>query len=214
MDAPAVLACWRSLAVEPVDATVMPDGCRDLILSCPSGARPAWFVSGLPTGAYTVRSEAGDRFVGFRLRPAACIAETPLLAALRSRPERDEAEALALIAEHVRLDARLEEALQALAAAGGVLAARRQLGVGERTLERLLQTATGRPPRYWHTLARARRAARALATCVPLADLAVQRGYADQAHLTRELRAWFGLTPGGLRRRPDLLALIAEPGYA
>lgn len=214
MDAPAVLACWRSQAVEPVVATVMPDGCRDLILSSPSGARPAWFVSDLPTGAYTVRSEAGDRFVGFRLRPAACIAEAPLLAALQSRPERDEAEALALIAEHVRLDARLDEALQALAAAGGVLAARRQLGVGERTLERLLQSATGRPPRYWLGLARARRAARALPEGVPLADLAVQHGYADQAHMTRELRAWFGLAPGALRRRADLLAVLAEPGYA
>ncbi|BAL96442.1 AraC family transcriptional regulator [Rubrivivax gelatinosus] len=214
MDAPAVLACWRSHAVEAVDATVLPDGCRDLILSCPNGARPAWFVSDLPTGAYTVRSEVGDRFVGFRLRPSARIAEAPLLAALRARPERDEAEALALIAEHVRLDARLDEALQALATAGGVLPARRQLGVGERTLERLLHTATGRPPRYWHGLARARRAARALATAEPLADLAAQHGYADQAHLTRELRAWFGQTPAALRRRADLLALLAEPAYA
>ncbi|MBK1687625.1 helix-turn-helix domain-containing protein [Rubrivivax gelatinosus] len=214
MEAPAVLACWRSLAVEVVDATVLPDGCRDLILSCPNGARPAWFVSELPARAYTVRSEAGDRFVGFRLRPAACIAAAPLLAALQARPERDEAEALALIAEHVRLDARLDEALQALAVAGGVLAARRQLGVGERTLERLLHAATGRPPRYWQGLARARRAARALSTGLPLADLAVQHGYADQAHLTRELRAWFGLAPGALRRRADLLALLAEPGYA
>ncbi|MBZ8141679.1 AraC family transcriptional regulator [Rubrivivax gelatinosus] len=209
---PSLLARWQSVAAQAHEATVMPDGCRDLIRLQPRGAAPVWFVSDLPAGAYAVRSEAGDAFLGLRLRPAACVAERRLLAALQARPDSDEADALALIGEHVCLDARLDEAQQALATAGGVQQAARQLGVGERTLERLLRATTGRPPRYWHALARARGAARALAA-VPLAELAALHGYADQAHLSRDLRAWFGLPPGALRRRPDLLALLDEPGF-
>ncbi|MBK1615591.1 hypothetical protein CKO44_19190 [Rubrivivax gelatinosus] len=215
MTTPApLLARWQAEASSAHEATVMPDGCRDLILLRPRAAAPVWFVSDLAASAYAVRSEAGDSFLGLRLRPAACVAEAALLAALQAHPDSDEADALALIGEHVRLDPRLDEAQQALAAAGGVQRAARQLGVGERTLERLLRATTGRPPRYWHGLARARRAARALAAAVPLAELAALHAYADQAHLSRDLRAWFGLTPGALRRRPDLLVLLDEPGYA
>lgn len=35
----------------------------------------------------------------------------------------------------------------------------------------------------------------ALSPEVPLAELAVDHGFADQAHMTREFRQWLGTTP-------------------
>lgn len=47
----------------------------------------------------------------------------------------------------------------------------------------------------------------------PLAELAADHGYADQAHMTRAFRRWLGITPAGLRRDPDRAALLAASGY-
>ncbi len=41
---------------------------------------------------------------------------------------------------------------------------------------------------------------RLLSSTVPLATIAAQTGFADQAHLTRSIRRFFGTTPGKLRR--------------
>ncbi|HVH12448.1 MAG TPA: helix-turn-helix domain-containing protein, partial [Longimicrobium sp.] len=41
---------------------------------------------------------------------------------------------------------------------------------------------------------------------LPLARVALEAGFADQAHLTRELRRETGITPGALRRVASLPA--------
>jgi transcriptional regulator GlxA family with amidase domain len=113
----------------------------------------------------------------------------------------------------VRLDARVEEALAALADTASIRHAVGALGVSERSLERLVQTATGQPPRYWRALARVRRAAQALDSAQPLAAIAADHGFADQAHFSRECRRWLGQTPSHLRKAPALLATAAQAGY-
>ncbi|THF63036.1 AraC family transcriptional regulator [Pseudothauera nasutitermitis] len=210
-----LLRAWgmevRAACVEPV----LPDGCRDLILRVDADGRPHWFVSPLADGVMRVSCVRGERYAGFRLHPATRIDERALLDAARRADDDDPATALRLLGEHARIDTRVAEALAALAEARGVAAACARLGVSERTLERLLRgRADARTPRFWHALARARRAARALDTTVPLAALAADHGYADQAHLSRELRRWFGRPPGRLRADPAFAAQIAEPGYA
>ena len=108
----------------------------------------------------------------------------------------------------------MQEALHALAHIRTVGAAAQSLGVSERSLERLTQRATGQPPRFWRALARVRRAARDLATPQPLAEIAADHGYADQAHLSRDCLRWLGQTPAALRRSPEQLATVAQAGYA
>lgn len=51
-------------------------------------------------------------------------------------------------------------------------------------------------------------------TAPALAEVAHGSGYADQAHLSRELRSWFGITPSALRRSTPLAAQLRSPGYA
>lgn len=80
----------------------------------------------------------------------------------------------------------------------------RHLDLGPRRLHRLSLAAFGYGPK---TLARILRMQRALALAragTPFAEVAVRSGYADQAHLSREVRALTGLPLGHLAGvRPD-----------
>jgi transcriptional regulator GlxA family with amidase domain len=91
-----------------------------------------------------------------------------------------------------------------------VAAARRVVGVTERTLERWVCAHTARTPSWWQGLARARRAAASLEQSLPLATLATRHGYADPSHMTRAFQRWFQMSPGSMRRRPELLAVLRE----
>jgi AraC family transcriptional regulator len=74
-------------------------------------------------------------------------------------------------------------------------------GVHPVHLAREFRRHFGLSPTEHRRRGRLRRAARFLADSdVTLADAALAAGYADQAHMTRELHAAAGLTPRGLRR--------------
>jgi AraC-like DNA-binding protein len=72
----------------------------------------------------------------------------------------------------------------------------RDLGVGERRLERIARTALGVSPKQSLTLARFLRACRLIRTgSRSLADVAQVCGYYDQAHLNGDFKALSGMTP-------------------
>lgn len=63
------------------------------------------------------------------------------------------------------------------------------------------KAATGLPPYQWHMKARMRRVEEMLGDPdLPLTQVAVDSGFADQAHFTRVFRRFFGLTPAAWRR--------------
>jgi AraC-like DNA-binding protein len=72
------------------------------------------------------------------------------------------------------------------------------LDVSARTLRRRCTEALGYGPRTFQRILRFRRALRLAATTSGLADLAMEAGYADQSHLSREMRRLAGATPGQL----------------
>jgi AraC-like DNA-binding protein len=77
------------------------------------------------------------------------------------------------------------------------------IGLSERQLRRRVEDAVGYSPRTLARILRFQRflrAARALGPGRHLARLAVEAGYADQAHLTRDCRELSGLPPGALLR--------------
>lgn len=205
---------WTHASLATTRATVIPDGCRDAILVLRDDAPPRWRWFDLADHAVTVDLEAGVTLHGFRFLPGTRFeaAAYPALERLPADPDT----AAALLGETARRCARVGEALDALARGHGRIADHaRDLGVGERRLHRLVTAATGRPPLFWLRLARARRTARTLcAAPVDLAGLAVECGYADQAHLTRDMRAWFGLSPRALGAAPALAAQLGAPAFA
>ena len=208
------LDLWRFDAHERTTVRVAPDGCRDLIVVVPRRRAPVAFVSALADSTEAPEFAAGDRAVGVRLRPGALADEAALRTLLRGGERCDDGDLLGAIGAAVTLDARVREALDCLQEAPTLASAQLRLGVSARSLERLLSQRTQRGPLFWRNLARARRCARALAGSEPLSQLAADHGYADQAHMTRDLGRWFGATPARLREMPAFLATLAVPAYA
>lgn len=208
---------WTSTAsAEPTPTRVLPDGCLDLLWSSRSGL----LVAGPDTGPHLSRSVPGDRWAGLRLSPGM----GPAVFGLPAHELRDQRVPLGDVWPRRRLGELLEQAevdpvatlesvvAQRLRAGSGPapLAAEvaRRLGAGEQVA--VVADAVGLSVRHLHrrcqdlfgygpkTLARILRFTGAVAlarTGVPLAWVAARAGYADQAHLTREVRALAGVSP-------------------
>ncbi len=64
---------------------------------------------------------------------------------------------------------------------------------------RVFARHTGLTPHAWLMQHRARKARQLLGQGVAIADVAAQTGFADQSHLTKTFKRFFGYTPGQLR---------------
>jgi AraC-like DNA-binding protein len=81
-----------------------------------------------------------------------------------------------------------------------------RFGLSERSLHRRCTAALGYGPKTLDRILRFRRAMRlASRTGSGLADVARRAGYADQAHLSNEVRRLAGTTPGQLLRGPEIV---------
>jgi AraC-like DNA-binding protein len=74
-------------------------------------------------------------------------------------------------------------------------------GLSRYHFARRFRDEVGVPPWAYVRSKRAERARRLLESGAPPAEVAHETGYADQPHLTRDLRERFGRTPGEIRRR-------------
>ena len=83
----------------------------------------------------------------------------------------------------------------ALAAGASVTETAAQAGLDPRSLLRHSRHLFGYGPKTLARILRMRRALALARTGVPLAEVAVRAGYADQAHLTRDVRALAGVPP-------------------
>ncbi len=211
---------WTRTADRPATARILPDGCTDLIWT---GRR--LLVAGPDTRAHLVADTPGARYVGLRFAPGTGPAVFGVPAAeVRDRRvplaalwPRDLAEELTERAAAAADPARVLEAAagRRLRAGAGpdplcaaVLAAARDgrpvasvarsVGLGERQLHRRCLAAFGYGPKTLARVVRLRRAIRLARAGVPSAEVASAAGYADQAHLAREVKALTGVTLGVL----------------
>jgi AraC-like DNA-binding protein len=138
----------------------------------------------------------------------------------RSAIRAIEAELLARVPYARAPDARVAQAVATLRAAGGELpipGVGEKVGIGERQLERLFDERVGYGPKVFARVVRLERATQAIArsyargSLASWARLAIDCGYADQAHLVREFRALTGLTPA-LYARARAVSEIDNPG--
>jgi AraC-like DNA-binding protein len=211
---------WTNAPVPgPGARPVLPDGCMDLLWS-----DGRLLVAGPDTRAY-VPGGPPATWVGIRLFPGTAPALLGVPAhELRDRrveladlwPAREVRRRTGRIAaaahpatalEELALeraappDAELRRLVEGLAAGRPVSVTADELGLGARQLHRRSLTAFGYGPK---TLARILRLQRALALAragVPYADTAARTGYADQAHLSRDVREFTGTTLSELLRR-------------
>jgi AraC-like DNA-binding protein len=199
---------------------ILPDGCIDLIWS-----QGQIFVAGPDTAARSVRTPAGVAYVAVRFAPgqAPALLGVPADELCDAQPELDDlwpargrrmAERIsaaehrpAAFAELVRAefgrceyrpDLLMREAARCLGRGQPVEEVAAAVGLSPRQLLRRSRHAFGYGPK---TLARVLRLGRAVALVrlgTALAEVAVRAGYADQAHLTRDVRALAGVPPTGL----------------
>lgn len=209
-----ICAVWQSYSDTKSEAVVIADGCRDLILKVSDKKRPKWFVSPMFDQATPVSTAQNTYLMGFRMKPGVHISEAALLHAVNQKMTVvDDIENL--LADFTSFDHNVDDALSCLAdGAISVKQAAIQLGVNIRTLQRLVVKATDRTPAYWSQLARIRKTARDLDGYIALAELADKHGFSDQAHMSREFKRWFNLSPSEVLKRPDIISQIHEVGYA
>ncbi|WP_034263475.1 helix-turn-helix domain-containing protein [Actinospica robiniae] len=207
---------WTSVAAADGDALIVPDGCMDLMWY--DGTLQ---VAGPDSVPFAIRMQAGAASAGLRFAPgtAPSVLGVPAHELLNQRVRLEDlwsaaearraAERIADAPDHgvalerlaVELAGRAEStdplisALTAQAQAGQPVAEMaHRAGLSQRQLLRRCLPAFGYGPK---TLARILRVQRALAlarsTQRPrFADVAAATGYADQAHLAREIRALTG----------------------
>ncbi len=204
---------------------VLPDGCTDVLVQPAADGMPHVRMVGTMTRSQHVALPAGQRLFGVRFRPGMAFRHLPVAAVhLTDRMVPLDAVwggAAAALERHLADVPTVEQALDLLTArlaaprapAGvvqrlcGWLAARRgqvrvddlarHSGLSSRQLRRLFLEQAGVGPKHLARILRFRHAA-ALAVAGPRPDwagLALDAGYADQAHLIHEFGAFAGCTP-------------------
>ena len=198
---------WAHDVPAATRAPVYPDGCRDVLIIRQPGARAEVRLTQFDLRPRTAALLAGSALQGFRLRPGAVLS-TQSLEAIAAAPDQAEA----VIRNDLVLSEDADHAIRALGLPEATVAGTApDLGLSLRSLQRLFRGLDLPPPDYWRLLSRARRAAAELAGSLPLAAIAADCGFSDQAHLTRETLRWFGQTPRQIRHDAALLALLGQP---
>jgi AraC-like DNA-binding protein len=135
------------------------------------------------------------------------ITAMPQLAELREEQLRDLGEGASL-----RVDARLQQVMHALSAPGDLRAMpalAQAAGLSPQRLRALAQEQLGMPLARWRIWQRFGLAAKTAAAGGSLAEAALAAGFADQAHLSRQMREMFGVPPSQV-----LPLLRAQPGLS
>ncbi|MFD3777108.1 helix-turn-helix domain-containing protein [Streptomyces sp. NPDC058612] len=195
---------------------VLPDGCMDLLW-----VDGRLLVAGTDTRPHPAGEVPGGVFAGIRLAPGTAPALLGVPAhVLRDRrvelaelwPAREARRLAGLVGSYGDPRAGLEELAARRAAGAGppdpvtaevaarlrageaVAAVAAAVGLGERRLHRRSLDAFGYGPRTLGRVLRMRRALALARSGMRYAEVAHAAGYADQAHLAREVRALAGTT--------------------
>ncbi|MGI9001712.1 MAG: helix-turn-helix domain-containing protein [Pseudonocardia sp.] len=197
--------------------TVVPDGCMDLIWT-----GTELLVAGPDTAPHPYRRDPGMTAAGLRFAPGRLPALLDVPAALlrdrrvplaelhpalarrgTARVEHGAAPTTVLVDLALALpgpppDPGVAAVAAHVGAAASVTATADALGWTSRTLHRRCLAAFGYGPAVLRRVLRFRRALALLRAGTPAAEAAVAAGYADQPHLSREVRALAGVAPGQL----------------
>jgi AraC-like DNA-binding protein len=198
---------WTRTVSSSTVQRVVPDGCTDLMWTPATGSV---FVAGPDTRAQLAVVAPGTLY-GVRLPPGAF----PSVFGVPAHAVRDQRVPLAELVPGARLTSFsdmvsfcasrvvVDPALAATASllrSGDVASAAWEIGLSSRQLRRRCLDAFGYPPKVLQRVLRFDAAMRLAWGGLPFASVAVEAGYADQAHLAREVRSLAGVPLGQLIR--------------
>jgi methylphosphotriester-DNA--protein-cysteine methyltransferase len=202
-----VACCWEQEVGADRVQRVVPDGRADLLFS----GDGAITIVGVADVVAVPALVAGTRIFGVRLRAEAVgaafrhpavallnhtVAAEDVLGARRARRLADPAGLDAWL-RSIELDRRAAHAVELLEyRTVGATAA--ELGITPRQLHRIVRAEVGVAPSTYRRIRRFQRFVRRSDARVSLAIAAAEAGYADQAHLTRDVVRLAGLTPSRL----------------
>lgn len=204
----SVAAVWTFAAGDASPSLVAADGCFDLIVSAEGGGEMHAFVEEPGTRAFVAHVAPNTRLCGVRLRPgygAALIAHrVEILRAVERfadvTPDALEALVVSAVDAHTEPPGIVMDFLgRARATQGSLRLTSAATSSHERELQRACQRWLGMPPKAFLRIERAWAARAAIGEGAPLVAVAVDLGYADQAHMTRDVRTLLGITPRELR---------------
>ena len=221
----AIISQWQYQVATPTTISVLPDGCRDVLLRVSATQQLELMLTGLDRTSYQVNAQAGERFYGIRLQAGSRgkWESSPQIEIARLQPAQLLKKLQQVVEQPLLIEQTLQEWLDQIilppdtltnefidSISQGIMLT----GVSERTLRRRVTSSSGAPPSFWNALYRARGVAKALCRGDggSASELAYHWGYADQAHLCRDMRRWFAQTPGSLRMQADqyLPSLMGE----
>ena len=218
----SVICLWSSVALDDTETLVLPDACSDLIWERGRGV----YVAGPDTGPNPAPSPAGMARFGVRFRPGAGGPALGLpLSELRDQ-RVDLADLRPALVRGLPGTLDLETAMSRVLDVAGHLVADNppdiamthasrmladqtaqvadvavEIGLSPRQFRRRFHDTVGYGPKTLQRILRFRRfLSRIDSGDADLAAIAVDVGYADQAHLTRECADMAGLTPAVLAR--------------
>jgi AraC-like DNA-binding protein len=195
-----LVAClWTRDEAGPRTHRILPDACVDIV-----SVAGRLIVAGPATRAHCTTTDAPTFGVRFRVGaagvalglPAAELRDVslPLADVWGAAADRIEARDAHELAAAVRRRGAADPLVRA--AATGT--PRERLGIGDRQLRRRFLDAVGYGPKTLERILRFQRFLRLAQDDTDLARLALDAGYADQAHLTRECTRLAGLPPAQL----------------
>ncbi|MBL8936451.1 MAG: helix-turn-helix transcriptional regulator [Archangium sp.] len=221
----------------PPHYLTLPDGTADLVIARRDGVRRAVLVG--PSTRALLKSTTGLEHVVVarllpgvvtellgvpvgslrdRVSPLAAVGHRRLNAIMRERSVEAMAAALGSWLDAAPRSAECAAATQALLVVmrsepeALLRTVANEVACSERSLRRLFAGTVGVPPGRCQGLSRVRRAVHALVTAdTAAARVAVETGYADQAHLTRDVRARVSMTPAALRAKTGGTSPLLRP---
>jgi AraC-like DNA-binding protein len=226
---PGAVLWGRTVAAEPEHSRILPDGCIDLLwdghrlIVAGPDATARWHASPPGTSYVALRFSGGTGPALLGVPADALRDQMAFLdelwpsVASRVLTEQVAADPVAGLAAWAARRVAEQEPLESLGSrvltmvSGGtpVAVMADRLGLAPRQLHRRCLPLFGYGPRHLGRVVRLNRALADARLGTPLAAVAARSGYADQAHLAREVRALTGTTPSRLLQDEGLLLASA-----
>jgi len=211
---PFVDVVWRTFDTSDGTYLAAADACWDLIFTrTPTGSRV--LLSGPSSRPTAVPYHAGNRNIGIRFTRGTYFTHVEP----RSMCDRTitlpmpEAERFELAGHRWPMPAyeRIDELLEGFSARGllahdpviDAVLHGDDTSVSQRSVQRHFTRVTGQSPQHVRQIERAREAVARLRTGESIADVAYSLGFADQSHLTRDVKRLTGYTPAESKRRDE-----------